>query len=354
MKPEHAHLRFSQGSADKVYNAHLVEVEDGWLVNFAYGRRGKPLRTGTKTAKAVSYELAKKAYDKLVTSKMAKGYTSKADGTPFTAPEKAGERTSWLPQLLNPVEREDLLEMFSDWPSIWGQVKHDGERRGIIFKQDEIIPANRKGLRTTIAPEIMKDLKALNYKNRILDTEDMGDSLVIFDVLRSPTTPFITRVLDLSLIQERITTLGLKHIRVDMPRMILGSRKLAQFIDAAETNNEEGVVFRNGGSHYTPGRPSSGGDCIKYKFYASATCIVESIHPTKRSIGLGLWDNNSFEKVGNCTIPPNYKMPRLNNLVEIKYLYAYRGGSLYQPQYKGVRNDLDQTAATTTQLKYKE
>ena len=57
--------------------------------------------------------------------------------------------------------------------------------------------------------------------------------------------------------------------------------------------------------------------------------------------------------VGNVTIPPNHAVPVIGELVEVEYLYAYPCGSLYQPVYRGKRNDLDINACTTRQLKYK-
>jgi bifunctional non-homologous end joining protein LigD len=58
--------------------------------------------------------------------------------------------------------------------------------------------------------------------------------------------------------------------------------------------------------------------------------------------------------VGNCTIPANHEIPNVGDLVEIRYLYAYRGGSLYQPIYEGIRNDLSIEAACESQLQYIE
>ena len=40
-------------------------------------------------------------------------------------------------------------------------------------------------------------------------------------------------------------------------------------------------------------------------------------------------------------------------LVEVRYLYAYEGGSLFQPTLKGPRADLTEEAAQLVQLKYK-
>jgi bifunctional non-homologous end joining protein LigD len=57
--------------------------------------------------------------------------------------------------------------------------------------------------------------------------------------------------------------------------------------------------------------------------------------------------------VGNVTIPPNHAVPAAGEIIEVEYLYAYHGGSLYQPVYRGKRTDLDLDACTTVQLKYK-
>ena len=57
--------------------------------------------------------------------------------------------------------------------------------------------------------------------------------------------------------------------------------------------------------------------------------------------------------MGKVTIPPNYDVPAIGDLVEVRYLYAYRGGAVYQPTYLGKRNDSDLTDATMKQIIYK-
>ena len=366
MQAESVHLSFKQGSADKVYNAELKETEDGWLVNFSYGRRGKPLRSGTKTAKPLPYDQAKRAYDKLVTSKTSKGYTPDSSGTPFTAPQIDQERTGWIPQLLNPIEEEDLLETFVNFGSrVALQTKHDGERRGVFYKDGEFYGSNRRGLKVSLHPTTQKALEILveyaSLRSLVLDTEDMGEHVVVFDVLEFDNTdltdrPFQLRADFLWQLEKYMYNCGVRDaIAIDFPNYYDRMVNVQQFVDACRHNNEEGVVIRDPDAPYTPGRPNSGGPCIKLKFYASATCRVQSVHPTKRSVALELADENGmFDFVGNCTIPPNYDIPSVGDLVEIKYLYAYRNGSIYQPQYKGIRTDLDISAAVTRQLKYKE
>jgi bifunctional non-homologous end joining protein LigD len=57
--------------------------------------------------------------------------------------------------------------------------------------------------------------------------------------------------------------------------------------------------------------------------------------------------------VGNVTIPPSKPIPRAGSVVEIRYLYAYREGGLFQPVYLGVRDDIPADACTLGQLKLK-
>ncbi|TSA39702.1 hypothetical protein D4R30_00650, partial [archaeon] len=52
-------------------------------------------------------------------------------------------------------------------------------------------------------------------------------------------------------------------------------------------------------------------------------------------------------------IPVNFDLPAVSDLVEVRYLYAYPGGSLYQPVYLGVRTDLNDADDLST-LKFKQ
>jgi predicted DNA-binding WGR domain protein len=72
---EQVTLLFQEGKSDKVYEVDLLEVGAGqYVVNFRYGRRGTALKDGTKTPTPVSMAEARKAFDKLVQSKLDTGY----------------------------------------------------------------------------------------------------------------------------------------------------------------------------------------------------------------------------------------------------------------------------------------
>src|SRR4051812_38552012 len=87
-------LHFREGTSDKVYQAAIVQSGRGYVVNFAYGRKGKSLTTGTKTPSPINYDKAKDVYDKLIESKIAKGYrvNNKLDlPTPVKVKKKASK-----------------------------------------------------------------------------------------------------------------------------------------------------------------------------------------------------------------------------------------------------------------------
>jgi len=131
--PERVTLYYREGSSDKVYQAAIEPKDDQFVVNFAYGRRGTTLTTGTKTTSPVDYDTAKKIHTKLVSEKKAKGYTEGADGTPY---QHTGKKVSGiLPQLLNPVEEAEIKAFFTD-DEYCAQEKFDG-RHLLIRKQDE-------------------------------------------------------------------------------------------------------------------------------------------------------------------------------------------------------------------------
>jgi len=82
-------LYFREGSSDKVYQASLQPKGAGFVVNFAFGRRGTTLQTGTKTAKPVDYQAAAKVYDKLVRRRWPRA-TRRAKTAPRTR-ERTGK-----------------------------------------------------------------------------------------------------------------------------------------------------------------------------------------------------------------------------------------------------------------------
>ena len=145
-------------------------------------------------------------------------------------------------------------------------------------------------------------------------------------------------------------------------------RERYEYLKSINPNNGEargeGVVFKRLSATFTVGRPAADGDMLKYKFYATCSCIVAPGRAGKRSAALMLRgpDSNGGQQcypVGNVTIPNKMvngqliPIPEVNSIIEIRYLYAYRGGSLYQPTYIGQRDDVSADECLMSQLKYK-
>ena len=346
---EHITLYFKQGSSDKVYHASLEPKDDGYVVNFAYGRRGASLTTGTKTVTAVDYDAAKDIYDKLVKEKTAKGYTPGEDGTPYQHTDKVS--TGIHCQLLNPIDDDQIEKLVAD-PAWWMQEKFDG-RRLLIRKQDgKITGINRLGLAVALPEPLVKCCGNCEV-DFIMDGEAIGDMLCAFDVLLVEDDEiggcrYAERYLRLMNLLA-----SFQHPNIHLVETHHTKAEKRQAYDRLKVDGREGIVFKHTDAPYIPGRPASGGSQLKYKFCETASFIVGKVN-AKRSVGLLIFDGEKIKAAGNVTIPPNHEIPATGQVVECRYLYAFReSGSIYQPVYLGVRDDITSDECITAQLKYK-
>jgi len=285
MIKEQASLYFQQGNSDKEYHAQVVEEGKSYVVNFQYGRRGSALKAGTKTKDAVTLEEATKIYSKLIKSKLAKGYSEGESGEVFQSPDLEDRATGIFPQLLNEIKAEAELKKMIEDDDFVAQEKFDGERR-MAKKDKDTIGINKKGLSVPL-PTCIAD--SLNTKS-ILDSEIIGDKLYAFDLLSLEgkslkNKPYVDRV---SLLEG--LDLG-SHIEV--VKTATGKVAKKKLLAKLRKENKEGIVFKRKGHKYKEGRPNSGGDVFKFKFYKTATCRVANHTKGKRSVGLemleGTW-----------------------------------------------------------------
>jgi bifunctional non-homologous end joining protein LigD len=138
---------------------------------------------------------------------------------------------------------------------------------------------------------------------------------------------------------------------IEVAPTVFGSSAKKAFVDALRSAGKEGAVFKDLYATWTECKQASGGPALKLKFWETCSCVVLRVN-AQRSIEVGL-DGHS---VGSVTIPPNYSVPAPGQVVEVRYLYvAAQGGSLYQPVYLGVRDDIDpgECTAKAQNLKYK-
>lgn len=340
---EQVTLYFKEGSSDKVYAAQLEPKGSGWVVNFQYGRRGSTMNTGTKTSSPLPFEKAKSIFDKLVHEKTAKGYTPGEDGTAYKHTTNEQRDTGERPQLLNEVDEAEVEKLIND--PAWGmQEKKDGKRMMVRKTRTNVSGINRKGL-TVGLPEPVALAVAKGFTDGLLDGEAVGDTLFVFDLLDHEGS---TRDLSYADRHKLLSQIGFSGSVQVVPLAVTAKEKRTLYKKVKDARGE-GVVFKLLAGKHKPGRPAAGGDHLKYKFYATGSFIVSKVN-AKRSVALELADGTP---IGNVTITPNKAVPKVGDIVEIKYLYCYKGGSLYQPQFLEVRDDIDRDACTAAQIKFK-
>ena len=333
----HIELEFREGSSDKVYRAGIEEADGGFIVNFAFGRRGTTLNTGTKTARPVPYGEAAGIYEKLVRSKTAKGYKPVGDtqtgaGIGTSVTEREQRDTGLRAQLLNPIT-EDEAEAYLGNDNWCAQEKFDGKRMMLRKSGAEIVAANRDGLCIGFPTELTAQLSEIAGEF-VIDGESVGETFYAFDLLEIGETdlrptPYRKRL------RVLLTQFGKLHGNIFVAETVGGKYK-PSFLLKLKSAGKEGVVFKDLRANWSAGRPANGGSALKCKFWATCSCVVAKVN-ARRSVEIALGGRS----VGNVTIPPNHAIPARGQVVEVRYLYVTGvGGSLYQPVYLGKRDDV--------------
>lgn len=338
---------------------------------------------------------AEATFESLKRSKEAKGYredTSMSLRSPVTTVNVSGpngggvasvvnkhELTELKPQLLNPITVEEMEKFITN--DAWlVQEKLDGKRIMVEVNFGQVTASNRRSWKVGIPQDVAEELA--KFDDCILDGELVGGVYYVFDCLSHNGEDLRN-----DSYFNRFNTLVEKVIgdrmlyQVDIVPTAYNTddkRKLVQSLE-----HKEGVVFKELSAPHTVGRPNSGGSQFKCKFWSSATCVVTKVNneatkeeldadlynallevtnvdgnvqvgtarevinrtkraaKNKRSVAVSVDSPDGFVPVGNVTVPPNYEMPKEGDLVEVKYLYFNPGGALYQPQYLGVRDDVE-------------
>lgn len=354
--PRAVSLYCTEGSADKVYQASIASKDGGWVVEFAYGKRGTALKTGTKTQSPVGYVEAIKVFDKLVKEKTSKGYTEDQSGVAYTNTEHAHRASGVLPQLPTAITPSDLTRLLSD--SSWGlQEKRDGENRLILVKDGVVRGINRKGLFVDIPCDWAASFAV--FPNCLIAGEAVGGVYFAFDLLECEdvdlrTYQFQDRYARLeglycnAVLKSRVTLVGFDNF-VDSFKVIplvVGADHKRELVDSVQAEGGEGVVFKLLDAVFEIGKCLSS---LKHKFVESSTCVVLRQNQ-QRSVAVGLRDGGEMLDLGNVTIPANFTVPEVDALVEIRYLYRFENGCFEQPVYLGPRTDIDVEDAVVSQI----
>jgi len=352
-------LENTSNGSFKFYGLSIATVAGGHELKTEYGRIGGTSNHGSAGTFANQAD-AMRELEKVAKSKVRKGYveTERTDaaGVATTIPKPAASMQDLIfqidLQLLAPssVDSEALI---AD-PAYMMQEKHDGERCPIGFWPGEALATNKKGKPRIVPTKAVELSKVFNFTGEtVIDCEVVGETIYVFDLLKFQgedirQLPFRSRYAKL---EQWIREVG-DYLVLSHATTFTASKR--RTYEALKAGGAEGVVFKRGSAAYIAGISKSDGDALKVKFVESATVRVCSVHPTKRSVGIEVHDGQTWIDVGNVSIPPNREVPAVSALVEVIYLYlARQGGSLYQPVYKGERDDVSVDDCTLAQIKIK-
>ena len=348
-------LRSIHAGSDKVYNVQLCEVDGGFVVNYQNGRRGGTLATGTKTKSPVANDKAQTIYERLVREKINgdSHYTIVGSDATSAASLVTEKRLSGVLPMLPSAVDESRVESLLSVDGVVMQEKFDGQRVLLIVTADGgIIGSNRLGFVRPL-PNALIEVAELSglLPGSVFDGELVGETYHCFDLLRDGGMDRIGESYE-----RRREAMQIAWQRCVSPLFRVVPTfyfdKKGRALDRLRIANAEGVIFRDLKAPYTAGRTLS---CLKYKFTESATLLVDGHEPAKRSVYLGSFDPSGRRvTMGKVTIPPNFTIPEVDDIVEVQYLYAFPGThALAQPVYKGVRSDQTQESCILSQLKYK-
>lgn len=348
-------LHSTVGGADKIYKLAIEPSGGLWVVNYANGRRGTTLTTAPVTKAPVAYAEARKQCNSKLFSKVGDGYVPIA-GSRFgegMAAEAiatiAREASGMIPQLLLQIDDEAINSFVMD--DAYGmEIKYDGERRMLEVKDGAVVGGNRKGQTVALSHLIAADVSKL--PDVVLDGEQIGDAVYVWDVLswRGEDLKAKTVAERKAILDEVFSTSVFE--RIGRVPTAYGTQAKREMLAAARLNNEEGIVFKRLDAVYEPGKPGSKATWLKVKFWRSLSAVVGKVND-KRSVALHLHDGDAVVAVGNVTIPANHDIPEAGDVVEVRYLYAYEGGSLFQPTYLGRRSDIVPSECLASQRIFK-
>ena len=269
-------------------------------------------------------------------------------------------QTDIHPQLLNEIMDPNGCEMYLDSDDWAMQEKMDGKHVTVKWAAGGPTTTNKKGELIVSSPSFINSItpQLRDKPSMLLDGEQIGDRFYTYDILELNGEDLRTKSykdrfdLLMSLFPTSHINMGIERVPLFMgtdKRLIFGMYK-----DACK----EGVVFKRLAATFTAGKGHA--DMFKWKWYATCSCRVSNRETGKHSVGLELLDKSNpqfplgvWVDVGNCTIGQATALPPAHSVIEVKYLYAYRGGSLYQPSYAGPRDDVYEVDCLMTQLKYK-
>lgn len=386
-QPETADLFIKNARRDAEYHLQLVECDRGWSCLAQYGRRGSTLTAITRVENG-TYADAKASFDKKLREELAKGYKLSESSSPaLTVVSGPQSKVAvFSPELLTRIESERELLAYISNPRYYLELKRDGRRLAVHTRGShkankyETTAYNKSGQVIQVDADIRKAVESLCY---LTNTDS-----IFLDGEIEPTGYHIWEILECDhdmrgvayerrreMLEEVLRSVTKKLHLVQCAKTAADKDKLFAW---AKANRAEGVCAKDKFAVYVEGR---NGQHKKYKFETTASFIVGPKPPRKandghRSMALYLldtgflggerWDPRPAKEIAKtgflalrfmatCKVATKYKVPAIGEIVDVRYLYAFRNGGVYQPVFFGtVRGDIKHADCNVQQLQLRE
>ena len=262
---------------------------------------------------------------------------------------------TFVPHLLLPVIDEAAMEQFLEDNNYCIQEKKDGKHFTIKRIDGEVFVRNKLGKIINYPEALVEALGGIEGDIH-LDAEGIGMVYHVFDIMHLDNKDLTGRGYEarhskLKEIEEDLCC-DRSEVTFKIVPLHKGKAQKKAFYDRMMKKGKEGVVFKKLDAPYRSAARNS--DMVKFKFYATLSARICAGRTGKNSIGLELLEKDQWVKIGNCTVSANKMFSiRVGQVAEIKYLYGYKGGSLYQPSFKEIRDDVLPGECLMSQVKYK-
>lgn len=324
------------------------------------GRRGSALQSDVK-ADGTNYEEAKRIYDRILREKTGKGYqiaqaSANGNGAIAVGLPTTKEHSGHTPELLTPIEEKEALLLAQD-ASWWFQQKFDGRRLAVQKSQGKYSAINKLGQIVPIDFRLTEALDRVQAQGFLVDGEITDSRFYVWDLLSLNDTDLRIQSYEIRYVHLTQHFRGVGDV-LRVCETAMTPKAKCDFVKKMHDANAEGFVCKNRNAAYAGGRA---GHHYKCKFVATASFIVGP-KPDKRaddghrSIAVYLLDDNRPRFMGTVGVPDRYPLPRVEQIVEVRYLYCHPGpeGKLIQATYFGkVRDDVALADCSVSQLKVK-
>lgn len=314
-------LYYKDEKSNKEYHLSVLGDDNkGYQVQYRFGRRGSKLQCKFKNQVPLHFEQAMVIFGNELQQKLKEGYTKEETGTPYSGTENQGKLASVKPMLMNEITEAGALELIEndDWLM---QEKKNGVRQMIQKNKESIEGVNKKGFIVAIPATTANAIKlACGQANAILDGELVGETYWLFDILSIgvhafTNKPYVERVKEILEWIEFATGFEEQDNYFKVIPTAVGKASKKALFKKLKEENAEGVVFKKKSSTYKAGRPASGGDVLKFKFYATATVRCKCLND-KSSFQMEMLSKGDWVPVGNCTFAPQCLLQNQVNITK--------------------------------------